>query len=174
MPEEIAARVQENFSYSDEIMAYMTADEIAALAFKMEIKVDREFYTWTGIGLFTKQKDPIAYCDYKQKSDTSIETGICLTIQKYRNHGYIQTLFQFLFDMYPEYSIRIGTYENNTAIIHCINRSGFQKEQRIADDRIDGTSTIYYVRKGEVTGGTEHHYALHENNGSGERYSVVE
>lgn len=131
-------------------------------------------HKWTGIGLFTKQKDLIAYCDYKQKNDTSIEIGICLTIQKYRNHGYMQTLFQFLFNMYPEYSIRIGTYENNTAMIHCINRSGFQEEQRIANDRIDGTSTIYYVRKGVVTGGTEHHYALHENNGSGECYSVVE
>lgn len=45
-PQEIAAKVQENFGYSDQIMAYMTSDEIAALAFKMGIKVDREFYEY--------------------------------------------------------------------------------------------------------------------------------
>ena len=45
-PQEIAAKVQENFGYSDKIMAYMTSDEIAALAFKMGIKVDREFYEY--------------------------------------------------------------------------------------------------------------------------------
>ena len=45
-PEDIAAKVQEEYGYSDEIMAHMTSDEIAALAFKMGIEVDREFYEY--------------------------------------------------------------------------------------------------------------------------------
>lgn len=102
---------------------------------------------WTGIGLFTKKKELVAYLDYKERDDTWIEIGICLTIEKYRNQGYMQALFRFLLNMYPRYTIRIGTYENNTAMIHCIKRLGFQEERRVLYDRIDGTSSIYFSKK---------------------------
>lgn len=118
---------------------------------------------WTGIGLFTNQKELVAYLDYKRESDAWIEIGICLTIEKYRNQGYMQTLFRFLFDTYPNCSFRICTYEKNAAMIQCIKNSGFQEEHRVVNDRIDGTNTIYYVRKDAVTSGTEHYYALHGN-----------
>ena len=110
---------------------------------------------WTGIGLFTKKKELVAYLDYKHRDDTWIDVGICLTIVKYRNHGYMQVLFLFLLDMYQRYTIRIGTYENNTAMIHCIKRQGFQEERRVLYDRIDGTSTIYFLKKNTAAVKTE-------------------
>lgn len=81
----------------------------------------------------------------------------------YRNQGYMQTLFRFLCDTYLNCSFRICTYEKNAAMIQCIKNSGFQEEHRVVNDRIDGTNTIYYVRKDAVTSGTEHYYALHGN-----------
>lgn len=129
---------------------------------------------WTGIGLFTKANEILAYLDYKQVGQTFIEIGICLTIEKFRNRGYMHTLFQFLFDTYPEYSFRIGTYENNDAMIHCIKSFGFQEERRVTNDRIDGTSTIYYIRKEVATNETGHYYALHGDIRLGQSYSAME
>lgn len=101
---------------------------------------------WTGIGLFTRQKELVAYLDYKRENDTWIEIDICLTIEKYRNQGYMQSLFRFLFDTYPNCSFRICTYEKNAAMIQCINRLGFRENHRLTNDRIDGTCTIYYTK----------------------------
>lgn len=99
---------------------------------------------WVGYACFNERKDVMSYIDYKEHKDGVVEIGICFTTDQYRGIGLAKLMLHFLFTLFPNREITIGTSESNKNMISCIHHMGFQEECRIPNDRINGESSIHY------------------------------
>lgn len=104
---------------------------------------------WTGFGIFNATGELISYLDYKVVSSDLVEVGICVTRKDYRGQGLMKILLCYLIEKYPKFEIKIGTYENNQPMIDCIQATGFLEDYRVLNDRVDGSASIHYKRKGD-------------------------
>lgn len=102
-------------------------------------------HIWTGVGLFDENGQLISYLDYKHTAPNQIEFGICCTSTNYRGKGYMSMLLRKVISENCNSLFRIGTYEGNVAMICCILAQGFVKEFTVANDRVDGRSSIHFV-----------------------------
>ncbi len=99
---------------------------------------------WFGVGCFGENEELMSYFDYKVHKNGNIEIGICLTVEEYRGRGLAKLMLHFLFTLFPDREITIGTAECNENMISCIQHMGFQEEYRVPNDRINGKSSIHY------------------------------
>lgn len=106
-------------------------------------------HIWIGVGLFDENGRLISYLDYKYAAPDQIELGICCTAADHRRKGYMAMLLHKVISENQDITFRIGTYEGNSAMIHCILSTGFIEEFTIANDRIDGRSSIHFVYHGK-------------------------
>lgn len=107
---------------------------------------------WTGLGIFNVSGELISYLDYKVVSADLVEVGICVTREDYRRQGLMKILLCYLIEQYSKFEIKIGTYEHNQPMIGCIQETGFLEDFRVLNDRVDGSASIHYKRKGDNVG----------------------
>lgn len=105
---------------------------------------------WTGYGIFSADHELLSYLDYKVRSPELVEVGICCTRKDNRRQGLIKNLLCYLILQYPHCEIIIGTSEHNLPMINCIQSTGFTEDFTVLNDRVDGSSSIHYKRKGDL------------------------
>lgn len=99
---------------------------------------------WLAYACYNECEDVMSYIDYKEHKDGVIEIGICFTVEQYRGIGLAKLMLQFLFALFPNREITIGTAECNKNMISCIQHMGFQEESRVPNDRVNGDASIHY------------------------------
>ena len=99
---------------------------------------------WVGLGFFDDNEAIMTYLDYKEHTSGIIEIGICMTIDKYANHGLMQSMLRFIISTFSDREIIIGTSEQNKAMIACIEHVGFCEDFRVNLDRLDGSASMHY------------------------------
>lgn len=103
-------------------------------------------HIWTGVGLFDENGQLVSYLDYKHTAPGQIEFGICCTDAAHCGHGHMSMLLRKVIAENSDTVFRIGTYAGNAAMIHCILSAGFTEEFTVPNDRIDGRSSLHFVR----------------------------
>lgn len=104
---------------------------------------------WTGYGIFDTGHELLSYLDYQVRSPDLVEVGICCTREDNRRQGLMKSLLYHLIEANSHCEIIIGTAEHNQPMINCIQSIGFLEDFMVYDDRVDGSASIHYKRRGE-------------------------
>lgn len=89
-----------------------------------------------------------SYLDYQFRNPDQIEVGFCYTRAESRGQGLLRRLMGLLVLRYFDRAFDISTHELNRAMASIIEAVRFHEEGRIANERINGESSIYYLRPG--------------------------
>ena len=99
---------------------------------------------WKGLALLSKHKI-ISYCDYRIIDNTQAEIGVCVTKKEYRGNGYMSFLLDCVIKTISNRNIKISTTKRNG--INSILRSRGFSVYEMKPDRIDGSISLYYIKK---------------------------
>lgn len=81
---------------------------------------------WIAYGYFTSDNKLIAIIDSKIRLDGDVEIGIMLTAPDYRKQGLASSLLYFFRLKYAANRLYAGTFEENNAMIHTFEKTGFK------------------------------------------------
>lgn len=98
-----------------------------------------------GIAYFSND-EVASYVDFYLSDSNTVEICVVFTTSSFRGGGLSASLINIVRLMNPHKDIKCGTYENNETMRRVLSEKlCFRESKQIPNDRIDGSSTIYYL-----------------------------